>query len=510
MMNRAPLVLLYLNVLVIATCGLIYELLAGTLASYLLGDSVTQFSLVIGVYLSALGVGAWLSRYIHGKLARCFIEVELALALLGGVSAPMLFLAFGWVRLFSPLLFGIVFLIGVLVGLELPLLMRILKEHLDFSDLVSRVLTFDYIGALLASLMFPLLLVPYLGLVRTSLLFGMLNALVGLWGTYLLRPLLSERGLGALRGRAVLVVGLLMVAFIKASSLTTLAEENLLEAPVVYAHQSRYQRIVVTQAAKGFQLHLNGHLQLNSVDEYRYHESLVHPAMATAASRQNVLVLGGGDGLAVREILKYEAVQQVTLVDLDPGVTNLARNFRPLVELNQSALEDPRVRVVNDDAFVWLDQDDTLFDVVIVDFPDPGTYSIGKLYSSHFYRMLTRRLRPNAIVAVQCTSPLVAPKSYWCIARTIESTGLHVYPYRVSVPTFGVWGFVLAANQAMDVDVALDQGFDERIPMRFLNADVVQGLFQLPSDLKPLPSELNRLDNQVLVRYYEQEWRTGG
>src|SRR5215471_19464567 len=205
-MNRAPLFLLYLNVLVVATCGLIYELLAGTLASYVLGDSVTQFSLVIGVYLSALGVGAWLSRFVRTKLARTFIEVELGVALLGGASAPLLFLGFAYVQWFHPLLFLVVFAIGVLVGLELPLLMRILKEHVDFSDLVSRVLAFDYIGALVASLLFPLLLVPRLGLVRTSLAFGIMNGLVGLWGTWLMRPILSGR-LEGLRGRAVLVIG---------------------------------------------------------------------------------------------------------------------------------------------------------------------------------------------------------------------------------------------------------------------------------------------------------------
>ncbi|MFQ5730868.1 MAG: polyamine aminopropyltransferase, partial [Planctomycetaceae bacterium] len=163
-MNRAPSFLLYINVLVVATCGLVYELLAGTLASYVLGDSVTQFSFVIGVYLSALGVGAWLSRFVKEGIARCFIEVELGVALLGGASAPLLFFGFTHLRWFAVVLYGMVFLIGVLVGLELPLLMRILKSHVDFADLVSRVLTFDYIGALVASLMFPIFLVPYLGL----------------------------------------------------------------------------------------------------------------------------------------------------------------------------------------------------------------------------------------------------------------------------------------------------------------------------------------------------------
>src|SRR5207248_8383829 len=137
-------VVLFRTVFVVATCGLIYELLAGTLASYVLGDSVTQFSLIIGVYLTGLGVGAWLSRFIAERLALAFIEVELAVALLGGASAPLLFLSFARLSHFQVVLYAIVSAIGILVGLELPLLMRIVKDHLDFKDLVSRVLAFDY------------------------------------------------------------------------------------------------------------------------------------------------------------------------------------------------------------------------------------------------------------------------------------------------------------------------------------------------------------------------------
>src|SRR3990172_5206356 len=414
-MHRSPLFLLYLNVLVISTCGLVYELLAGTLASYVLGDSVTQFSLVIGVYLSALGVGAWLSRFLREGLARVFIEVELGVALLGGFSAPLLFLSFSYLDWFRVVLFGTVFGIGVLVGLELPLLMRILKEHLDFSELVSRVLAFDYIGALVASLLFPILLIPHLGLVRTSLVFGMLNGLVGLWGTWLLRPILSRK-LQGLRGRAVLVLGLLSVALIKAESLTSLAEENLFSNPVVHARTSAYQRIIVTQGPVGFQLFLNGNLQFNSTDEYRYHEALVHPAMLCAHNPRQVLVLGGGDGLAVREILKHPSVTEVTLVDLDPEMTALAEHFPPLSQLNHDALHDPRVRVIHEDAMIWLEETGgPAFDAAIVDFPDPNTYSLGKLYTTRFYRLLRNRLSPTAAVTVQCTSALVARTSYLCI-----------------------------------------------------------------------------------------------
>src|SRR5215510_7480372 len=328
-MNRTP--VLFLNVLVVATCGLVYELLAGALASYVLGDSVTQFSLIIGIYLSALGVGAWLSRFVERGLARRFVEVELAVALLGGASAPLLFLSFARLSYFHVILYSVVFGIGVLVGLELPLLMRILKDNVDFKDLVSRILTFDYIGALVGSVLFPILLVPKLGLVRTSLLFGLLNAGVGLWGTWQLRPLIPGGVIG-LRARAALVMLLLAIGAVKANNLTTLAEDGLYADEIIYTRTTAYQRIAITRGRAGFQLFLNGALQFSSADEYRYHESLVHPAMMAAGSPRRVLVLGGGDGLALREILRHPSVEAAVLVDLDPDMTRLSQRFPPLAE----------------------------------------------------------------------------------------------------------------------------------------------------------------------------------
>lgn len=504
MITRAPLSLLYLNVLVIATCGLIYELLAGTIASYVLGDSVTQFSFVIGIYLSAMGVGAWLSRYIEDHLARYFIEIELALALLGGISAPLLFVAFPWVDWFRPMLLGMVFAIGVLVGLELPLLMRILKEHLDFSDLVSRVLTFDYIGALIASLLFPVFFVPYLGLVRTSLVFGILNGLVGLWSTFLLRPLLTAKGLDRLRWRAFIVLTLLFGGLLKADQLTTFAEENVLGGPIIHSTQSPYQRIAITRKGPGFQLYLNGHLQFNSVDEYRYHEALVHPAMLGKTPAKHVLILGGGDGLAIRECLKYPSVESLCLVDLDPAMTGLSERFEPLKQLNQAAFSDPRVTVINEDAFIWIGGIGPKYDAVIIDFPDPGNYSIGKLYTTRFFRMLKERLQESALVSIQCTSPLVAPKSYWCILRTMEAAGLQVLPYHATVPSFGVWGYALASLSTLE---SSPQQLNPAVKdLRFLTNEILQNLFLLPADIQPVEADVNRLDNQALVRYYDEEW----
>ncbi|MEO8380369.1 MAG: polyamine aminopropyltransferase [Acidobacteriota bacterium] len=496
-MNRTP--ILFLNVLVIAACGLVYELLAGTVASYVLGDSVTQFSLIIGLYLSALGVGAWLSRFLDRDLAARFVDVELAVALIGGLSAPMLFLGFARLEWFRLFLFLVVFAIGVLVGLELPILMRLLREHLDFKELVSRVLTFDYAGSLFAAVLFPMFLVPRLGLVRTSIVFGLLNAAVGLYGTWLLRPLL--RGVTVLRVRAAVVILILVIALLRADTLTTLAEDELYADDIVYSTSSPYQRILVTNNAAGFQLFLNGNLQFSSADEYRYHEALVHPAMSTAGSPRRVLILGGGDGLALREVLKYRSVEQVTLVDLDPKMTTLSSKFAPLRALNHNSFRDRRVHVVNEDAMVWIERVRDTFDVAIVDFPDPSSFSLGKLYSTRFYRLLRARLAPEGAISVQCTSPLYARQAYWCIIRTLEAAGFAVRPYQTTVPSFGVWGFALASPRAFQAPVSVG------VSTRFLDVPTLASMFVFPRDMSPVPVEINRLDNQMLVRYYEDEWR---
>ncbi|MBP1628837.1 MAG: Spermidine synthase [Holophagaceae bacterium] len=381
---KAPLI--FISVFLIAACGLIYELVAGTLSSYLLGDSVLQFSTVIGVYLSAMGLGSYLSKFITRGLAQRFVDLELAVAVVGGISAPILFLAFAQTHAFRVVLYGLVTAIGTLVGLEIPLLMRILRHQVRFKDLVAQVLTLDYIGALAASLLFPLLLMPKLGLVRTSLVFGLVNAGVGLWTTFLLRSQLS--GILALRIRCVIVMVLLALGVLGANRFTLSVEEEIFTDEIVYAKDSPYQRIVLTRGRGSFQLFLNGNLQFSSADEYRYHEALVHPAFASRPGAKRVLVCGGGDGLAVREILKHPEVQRVVLVDLDPVMTKLAKDMPMLRALNGGSLSDPRVKVVNADAMIWVleDRSEAPFDVAIVDFPDPNSYAVGKLYTTRFYR----------------------------------------------------------------------------------------------------------------------------
>jgi spermidine synthase len=493
---------LYINVFVVATCGLVYELLAGTLGSYLLGDSVTQFSLVIGLYLSAMGVGAWLSRRLEKNLAARFLEVELAVAVIGGLSAPILFMAFGSTSQFQLVLLGFVFVIGTLVGLEIPLIMRLLEGQVAFKDIVSRVLTFDYIGALAAAVMFPLVFVPQLGVVRTSLLMGVLNAGIAMWGSFLLAPHLGKKTLG-IRIRAAIVIIGMIVALVFADRFTTYAEEQMYADPVVYTKQSQYQRLLVTKGRAGFNLFLNGNLQFASADEYRYHESLVHPAMVAAdAPPKRVLILGGGDGLALREVLAHPSVEHVTLVDLDPAMTDLSKNFPPLAALARHALDDKRVRVINDDAMVFVDENKELWDVIIIDFPDPNTYSLAKLYTKLFYDRANARLAPGGAIGLQATSPLFARRAYWCIIETMRAGGLTVRPYQVTVPSFGVWGFALAKKSAFEPPTKAPN-----VALRFLNDDSMAALFVMSADMTAVPVEVNHLDNQVLVRYYEREWK---
>jgi spermidine synthase len=489
---------LFASVLLIAACGLVYELVASALASYLLGDSVLQFSTVIGTYLFAMGVGSWLSRYIGRGLVARFVAVELMVAVVGGFSSMLLFLAFAYTSAFRLTLYGLVFVVGALVGLEIPLLMRIVRDRFDFKDTVANVLTFDYLGALAASLAFPIILVPRLGLVRSALLFGIVNAMVALWSTWLFADLLGRRR--AMRVACAVVLAALGVAMAGAKRITQLAESQIYADDVIFARDTRYQRIVLTAWKDELRLFLNSHLQFSSRDEYRYHEALVHPGLAAVRGAKHVLVLGGGDGLAVREILRYPEVESVTLVDLDPEMTRLFSTHPALVRLNDGALKSPRVHVVNADAFVWLDTTSSTYDFAVVDFPDPSNYGVAKLYTPTFYRVLSRHLGAGGSFVVQSTSPLFARRSFWSIVETLRAAGLRTYPYHAYVPSFGEWGFVIASRAPYAIPAALPGG------LRFLTNDAVAEAFHFPFDMRAIPAEPNSLNDQILVRYYAEDF----
>ncbi len=490
------------SVFVVAACGLLYELAAGAIASYVLGDSILQFSTIIGAYLFAMGIGSWLSRYFERQLAAHFLRIELLVGLVGGLMPIALFMVNAYAPSgFRLVLYSMVMLIGTMVGLEIPLVMRILKRHAQLKELVSQVLTFDYLGALAVSVAFPLLLVPHLGLIRTGLLFGLFNVLVALWALWLFRYEL--RAFRAHMFAALACLGILVTGFAAADRITTLTEDQFYQDPVVFTATSPYQKIVVTQGKQGHRLFLNGNLQFAQRDEYRYHEALVHPVMAAHGAPKRVAVLGGGDGMAVREVLKYPSVESVTLVELDPAMTKLFSQTPALAALNSGSLLNSKVKVINQDAFKFLEESKEFFDIIIVDFPDPSNYAIGKLYTNSFYSLLDSHLAASGYAVVQATSPLIARHSFWTVVQTIESVGFATAPYHAHVPSFGEWGFIVAARRPFSPRIKADS-----LPagLQFLNPENVLTLFDFPLDMARVPSQVNRLSNQVLVTTFEQEW----
>ena len=492
---------LLVSVFLVATCGLVYELIAGALASYLLGDSILQFSTIIGTYLFAMGVGSYLAKYVRKGLLTVFVQVQIVIGLLGGASAALLFLVFSYGIGFRPVLYGLIFVIGMLVGLEIPLILRVLKEHLPFRDLVSQVLALDYVGALAASVRFPLFMVPYLGLIRTSFLFGCINVAVALAFAFRFQ----QEG----RWNALIVQGFAVLVFnaaglVGTNYITQWAEDGLYPAPVILTEQTPYQRIAVTSDRFETRLYLNGNLQFSTFDEYRYHEGLVVPALMAHPAPKRILVLGGGDGLAARLLLKDPRIESITLVELDKQIISLFRDHQELARLNEGALSSAKVTVVENDAFRWLEQEKGEFDLAFVDFPDPSNYAVGKLYTDHFYRRLVEHLNPGGLFVVQSSSPLAARRTYWSVVTTVESIGWKVRPYHVYVPSFGEWGFLLASREPVKFDGPLP------FPTRFLNADNIEGLFSFPNDMARLPVEVNRIFDQVLVRYFQQDWSQFG
>jgi spermidine synthase len=308
------------------------------------------------------------------------------------------------------------------------------------------------------------------------------------------------------------VVGLLLAAgMVTAGASTRLLEDVLYDDPVIYARTTRYQRLVITRWRDDLRLFIDGNIQFSSADEFRYHEALVHPALGLVpGGARSVLVLGGGDGLATREVLKHRSVRRVQVVDLDPEMTRLFSSAPPLTRLNRGALKDPRVTVRNMDAQKFLERDRGRHDAIIIDLPDPNTPGLGKLYSRSFYRLAARHLTPTGVLVTQATSPFYATDAYWCIVNTLRAATLSgagggrlkVLPYRASVPSFGEWGFVLASHAPLSPErVRLE------VETRYLTPALIPTLFTFPRDIGPRPTPVNRLDDLVLLRLYERGYR---
>jgi spermidine synthase len=486
-----------------AACGLVYELALVTLGQYLVGGGVYQTSVVLGVFVCAMGLGSLAAKPLLGRPALAFAGVELLLAVSGGLSVMALYAAYAWLDLYVPALLATSVVVGGLIGTEIPLLMALLQQvrRQDAAASVADLVAVDYVGALAGGLAFPFLLLPLFGQVRGAIVVAVVN----LGAAALVLGALRGAGLGrrsrrALAGGTAVALAVLGGAAWGAAQFLVDARQALYDDPVAFAQRSSYQEIVVTRslprphAARDVRLYLDGDLQFSSSDEYRYHEALVHPAVSAAT--RSVLILGGGDGLAAREVLRHRGVARVVEVELDPDVLALAERNPLLTDLNRGSLRDPRVQVVTADALRWLRSAAERFDTVVVDMPDPDTPATAKLYSQEFYGLAARRLAPGGRMVVQAGSPYFAQDAFWCTERTVAAAGLAVTPYHVDVPSFGDWGFVLAAR-----GTAPQLAVPHDVPLRFLDDAELTAAAVFPRDRRTSSARVSTLDDPVVLQY---------
>lgn len=540
--------LLAMAMLSTGAAGLIMEYVLATVSTYVLGNSIEQFSMVIATMLLAMGIAAFLQRFVGDThLVEKFIAVEIALALLGGFAPLLIYGAYAVLDTYFPVaMFGTVAVIGLLIGFEIPIVIRLNERHVgELPANLGWILSADFIGSFVGAVIWVKILLAHFPLTEISFLVSGFNFCVAL----VLVMYFAKTG--ALKMKAPVIValvataGLLFYGWQNNRDWSLSIEQRLYDNPIVHAETTKYQRIVLTREAQvnDYRLYLNGGLQFSSRDEAIYHEHLVHPAMALAPSRSRVLILGGGDGLALREVLKYSDVREVMLVDIDPAMLRLAATHPILRRLNHGAFDDARVSsrissavtgegfrevymeageshrtapsapvqvatvsVLNVDANRFVTEvGDGPWDVVIIDFPDPDQVELAKLYSREFYHQLSRSLAPDGIIAVQSTSPYHAKEAFLSIGRTLEAGGIHAVPYRANVPSFGDWGWYLgsASRSASALSDDLRSLRDIPVETRHLTPELVRASLAFgKEELTPRFTGINSAMDPVLLQYY--------
>lgn len=489
--------LLMLTTLIISGCSMCYELIISAVSSYLLGNSTLQYSITIGLYMAALGFGSYISKFFRKNLFPIFVSIELSIGIVGGVSSLLLFLSNIYIFNYAVVMYLEIILIGTLAGAEIPIMTRIIEaDENNLSVTLSSIFSFDYIGGLLGAVAFPLLLLPKLGFFATSFLCGLMNIIAAMLILWRFGERVTHIRVYRLLA-AVLAVGM-AIGIVFADNISYMVEGGLYRDHIIYMEQTEYQKIVVTKHRDDVRLYIDGNCQFSTADEYRYHEALVHIPMSELSQRDNVLILGGGDGLALREVLKYEDVQTIDLVDLDAEMIRICSTNENITSINQNSLQSDKLVVHNVDAYEYLENTNQQYDLIIVDLPDPNSESLNKLYSNVFYRMCGNRLKDHGVMVVQSTSPYYAPKAFWCINRTIASEGFFVKPYHLEVPAFGDWGFNLAGKNELTEDLTFE------VETRYLTPENVSALFCFGKDEIAEDVEINRLTKPVLMEYYNQ------
>lgn len=499
---------LTLKVAVFATgcAGIVAEFVLSTLATYLSGNAVLQWTVVMSLMLFAMGLGSRLSKYFKQNLLDLFLIIELALSLLCAGCAVSAYGLFGYTAHIHLFIYGLAIAIGILIGFEIPLVTRLNQDYEELRLNIASVMEKDYFGALIGGLFFAFVALPHLGLTYTPIALGSINFIVA---AFLLIRFFSlvhrQKIIAGLFGFCLFILVTLSVT---AKPIILYGEQRQYRDKIIYAEQTPYQKLVMTRWKDNFWLYINGQTQFSTVDEERYHEPLVHPAMELAAKKEAVLILGGGDGLGLREVLKHRQVKTVTLVDLDPAMTTLAATHPVLLQINAGAMNDKRVKVVNQDAASFLKADPLFYDVIIVDLPDPDTIDLMHVYSIGFYRLIKKHLSRGGVMVTQASSPYFTRKAFICILKTVRTAGFSALPYHNQIATMGEWGWVLAVaknqcDEAVLKKKALKATYPD-LPLSFLNQDAFISMAHFGRDVMAGADkiEINTTLNPVLHRYY--------
>ena len=489
--------------------GIVAEYILSTLATYFLGDSVLQWTLIVSVMMFAMGLGSQVSKFVRKNLLQTFILVEFTLSILVAFSSLVAYTAATYLDFPALIIYTFAIMIGFLIGMEIPLVIRVNDEFQSLRVNVASVMQLDYLGSLAGGLFYAFVALPHIGLTYTPFILATVNLSVALLLYSLVRSKIERKPARLLDIGGVSVAALLTVGFFVAQPIVLFGEQARYRDKIVFAEQSKYQRIVITQWRKDYWLFINGNQQLSTLDEELYHEPLVHPIMTLHPYPQRVMVLGGGDGCAVREILKHPSVERVDLVDLDPAMTNLGLQNPIMRQLNESSLHSPKVHIHNQDGYTFMEQDrDAYFDVIIIDLPDPKTVELGRLYSQEFYQLCKRKLRPHGLIITQAGSPYYATDAFKCIDLTMRAAGYSTQGLHNQVLTLGEWGWVLGSTDIPQENLSqrlrtLKFG---KLPTRWLNDEAMLMMTSFGKGIYPgfkVDSvQINTVQNPVLYRYY--------
>ena len=487
--------------------GIVAEYILSTLATYFLGDSVMQWTLIVSIMMFSMGLGSRISKYFQGNLLQIFIFIEFGLSLLVAYSSIVAYTASAFTIYTGAIIYTMSIIIGLFIGMEIPLVIRLNNSFEILRVNISSVMEQDYYGSLAGGLFFAFIGLPYLGITFTPFVLGMINFVVAFSLFLILRPKIKKHIRVSVQLASIFVGATIMLGFFVAEPIILFGEQKRYKDKVIFEEQSRYQKIVMTQWKDNYWLFINGNQQLSTLDEIMYHEPLVHPVMKTVQYPQQVLILGGGDGCAAREVLKYEQTEQITLVDLDPVMTDLGKNHPVMVEMNNNALNNPRVSIVNKDAYKFLSETNRFYDVIIADLPDPKTIELGRLYSKEFYKLCYKHLRPGGAMITQAGSPYFATKAFRCIDKTVEAAGFETVPLHNQILTLGEWGWILGVKEGRSETVKkhLQKLKYNNIKTQWINNEAMKLITSFGKDYygKDVGEiEVNKIHNPVLYKYY--------